>query len=156
MTSLRKRFGQLLAAQRKRRGLRQADLAEKSRLSVDMIAKLETGVTAPSFASIERLAEALEIDPAELFTPRAGGKPLSAAGAHRSGRRHLPPLRRRPELGAGHHQGGTRTAAMIGQQLKTPRLDRWLPHMESKGNPDSLGGMVAERNVQTFHQDGGV
>ena len=75
MLSLRKRFGQLLAAQRKRRGLRQADLAEKADLSVDMIAKLETGASAHSFASIERLADALQIDPAELFTYELGGRP---------------------------------------------------------------------------------
>jgi len=37
-----------------------------------MIAKLETGVSAPSFASIERLADALKIDPAELFTADTG------------------------------------------------------------------------------------
>ena len=75
MVALKKRFGQLLAAQRKRRGLKQAELADKARLSVDMIAKLETGVSAPSFASIERLSEALGIDPAELFTYELGGRP---------------------------------------------------------------------------------
>ena len=33
-----------------------------------MVAKLETGVTAPRFRTIEALAVALGIDPAELFT----------------------------------------------------------------------------------------
>jgi transcriptional regulator with XRE-family HTH domain len=75
MVELRKRFGQLLAAHRKRRGLKQADLAEKARLSLDMIAKLEVGSAAPSFAAIERLAEALEVDPAEFFTHELGGRP---------------------------------------------------------------------------------
>ena len=76
MIPLKKRFGQLLAAHRKRSGLRQADLADAARLSVDTIAKLETGATAPSFSSIERLADALKIDPAELFTYELAGKPF--------------------------------------------------------------------------------
>jgi transcriptional regulator with XRE-family HTH domain len=75
MVALQKRFGQLLAAQRKRRGLKQSDLSELAQLSTDMIAKLETGAAAPSFASIERLAEALKVDPAELFTYELGGRP---------------------------------------------------------------------------------
>jgi transcriptional regulator with XRE-family HTH domain len=75
MVELTRRFGQYLAAHRKRRGLKQAELAERAALSVDMVAKLETGVAAPSFASIERLSEALKIDPAELFTFELGGKP---------------------------------------------------------------------------------
>ncbi len=75
MVGLKTRFGQLLAAQRKRRGLKQAELGERASLSVDMIAKLETGAAAPSFASIERLSEALAIDPAELFTYELGGRP---------------------------------------------------------------------------------
>lgn len=77
MLSLRQRFGRHLAAHRKRQGLRQAELAEMADLSVDMIAKLETGASAPSFAAIERLSEALQIDPAELFTSELGGKPYA-------------------------------------------------------------------------------
>lgn len=68
MNVLRKRFGRLLAAHRKRRGITQEALAEAAELSIDMIAKIETGVTGARFPAIERLAQALEIDPAELFT----------------------------------------------------------------------------------------
>jgi transcriptional regulator with XRE-family HTH domain len=68
MADLRKRFGQLLAAHRRRRGLTQEDLAEAAGLSVDMISKIEVGTTGARFPSIERLAQAVQVDPAELFT----------------------------------------------------------------------------------------
>jgi transcriptional regulator with XRE-family HTH domain len=68
MADLRKRFGELLAAHRRRRGLTQEDLAEAAGLSVDMISKIEVGATGARFPSIERLAQAVQVDPAELFT----------------------------------------------------------------------------------------
>lgn len=68
MVSLEKRFGKLLAAHRRRSGLTQAQLAEMSGLSVDMIAKVETGTASPSFRTVDAVASALEVDVAELFT----------------------------------------------------------------------------------------
>ena len=68
MADLRKRFKELLAAHRRRRGLTQEDLAEAAGLSVDMISKIEVGATGARFPSIERLAQAVQVDPAELFT----------------------------------------------------------------------------------------
>jgi transcriptional regulator with XRE-family HTH domain len=46
----------------------QEALAEAADLSVDMISKIEVGATGVRFSVIERLALALGIDPAELFT----------------------------------------------------------------------------------------
>ena len=77
MASLQIRFGQFLAAQRKRRGLKQGELAEQSGLSIDTITKLETGAMGASFRSIQMLADALKIDPAELFTYELGGRPFN-------------------------------------------------------------------------------
>ena len=68
MTDLRKKFGRLVAAHRRRNGLTQIALAERVDLSSDMIAKIEGGVSGASFKAIERLAGALDVDPAELFT----------------------------------------------------------------------------------------
>ena len=68
MSDLRKRFGRLVAAHRKRRGLTQEELAEAADVSPDTIAKIEIGVTGARFPVIQRLADALEIDPAELFS----------------------------------------------------------------------------------------
>jgi len=71
MTDLRKRFGRLVAAHRRRNGFTQIALAEKVDLSSDMIAKIEGGVSGASFKAIERIAGALRVDPAELFTTEA-------------------------------------------------------------------------------------
>jgi transcriptional regulator with XRE-family HTH domain len=50
------------------RGLTQEDLAEAAGLSVDKISKIEVGASGARFPSIERLADAVGVDPAELFT----------------------------------------------------------------------------------------
>ncbi|GJD66958.1 helix-turn-helix domain-containing protein [Methylobacterium frigidaeris] len=71
MDDLRKRFGLLVAAHRRRRGLTQEALAEKADLSVDMISRIEVGGTGARFPVIERLAAALEVDPAEFFTTQS-------------------------------------------------------------------------------------
>lgn len=68
MHDLRKRFGRLVAAHRRRRLLTQEQLAEASGLSVDMISKIEVGATGARFPVIERLASVLGVDPAEFFT----------------------------------------------------------------------------------------
>lgn len=68
MGDLRKRFGRLVAAHRRRAAMTQEQLAEAASISVDMISKIETGATGARFPVIERLAGALGVDPAELFT----------------------------------------------------------------------------------------
>lgn len=64
---LRKRFGNLVAAHRRRRGFTQQKLADLTVMSADMISRIETGGTGVTFPTIEKLAQALEVDPAELF-----------------------------------------------------------------------------------------
>jgi transcriptional regulator with XRE-family HTH domain len=68
MDDLRKRFGKLLAAHRRERGWTQGELAERAQISIDMVSKLETGSSGARFPVIERLADTLQVDPAELFT----------------------------------------------------------------------------------------
>lgn len=68
MADLRRRFGLLVSANRRRRGLTQEQLAEAAEISSDMVAKIETGASGARFPVIERLAAALEVDPAEFFT----------------------------------------------------------------------------------------
>lgn len=68
MGDLRRRFGRLLAAHRKQRRMTQEALATAADLSVDMISRIEGGLTGVRFTTIERLADALQIDVAELFT----------------------------------------------------------------------------------------
>ena len=69
MVDLRTRFGRLVKTHRVRAGLTQEALAERASISTDMISKIEGGNSGARFGVITQIAEALEIDPAELFTP---------------------------------------------------------------------------------------
>ncbi len=68
MADLKATFGQLVAAHRRRLKLTQDQLAEKADLSIDMVSKIERGSSGASFTAIEKLAKALGVSPAELFT----------------------------------------------------------------------------------------
>ena len=72
MAKLQIQFGNLVAAHRRRCGLTQAALAEKCDLSEDMIARIEAGGTGASFKTVERLADALGVSAAALFSDTAG------------------------------------------------------------------------------------
>ena len=67
MADLRKRFGRLVAAHRKRKAMTQADLAHAADLSPTMIVRIENGSSGTRFPAIERISRALEVDPSELF-----------------------------------------------------------------------------------------
>lgn len=69
MVNLRARFGSLVKAHRVRLGLTQQGLAERANISTDMVSKIEGGSSGARFGVIAQLAQALEVDPAELFTP---------------------------------------------------------------------------------------
>lgn len=69
MDDLRARFGNLVKAHRRRAGLTQEALAERANISTDMVSKIESGNSGARFGVIAQLAEALQVDPAELFTP---------------------------------------------------------------------------------------
>lgn len=65
--TLYERVGNLVAGHRRRKGLTQQKLAELCGLSPEMISRIENGHNGLRFSRIEDLANALEIDPAELF-----------------------------------------------------------------------------------------
>ena len=56
-------------AHRVRLGFTQEALAERANISTDMVSKIEGGASGARFGVITQLATALEVDPAELFTP---------------------------------------------------------------------------------------
>jgi transcriptional regulator with XRE-family HTH domain len=70
---LRAQFGRRLRYMRRLRDLTQDQLAEAAGLSVDQISNIERGVNAPSFASLERLAAALDVSVENLFDFGASG-----------------------------------------------------------------------------------
>lgn len=76
MGNLKQRFGQLVAAHRRRLGWTQRKLAEAAELDEDTIGRIELGRRGVSFGTIEKLAKALQIDPAELFTSELPGTAL--------------------------------------------------------------------------------
>lgn len=79
MSDLQNLFGRELRAARSARGLTQAQLAERIDRSLDMVGRLERGEISPSFETIERLIQVLDMPAATLFggadaleTPRSG------------------------------------------------------------------------------------
>jgi transcriptional regulator with XRE-family HTH domain len=68
MTDLRKVLASNLKLYRKIRGLSQAKLAEMVDISDNYVALIETGRRFPSLTMLEGMAEALNIDPLELFS----------------------------------------------------------------------------------------
>lgn len=73
VTELMVRFGRLVAAHRKRLKMTQVQLSDAAEISTDMIVRIEGGGTGVRFPNIQRLADALYVDPAELFTDRVPG-----------------------------------------------------------------------------------
>ena len=73
MQALRNRFGRLVAAQRRRLGWTQNQLSSHAEVSVDMISRIEAGATGARFTTIDKLARAMNVDPAEFFSPHIPG-----------------------------------------------------------------------------------
>jgi len=60
-------FGTNLRHHRKAKHLTQAQLAEKASLSTEMVSKIERGIAAPSFTTIEKLSEILDVPEVVFF-----------------------------------------------------------------------------------------
>ena len=69
MTNLRQLLGFNIKQYRVKLGLTQARLAEKADASTQYVAMIELGRKFPSVELLDRLAEALEVDNLDLFTP---------------------------------------------------------------------------------------
>ncbi|MGI8668963.1 MAG: helix-turn-helix domain-containing protein [Aridibacter sp.] len=67
MANLRTLFGKRLRKIRRSRDLTQESLAEILGISVEFISNMERGVNAPSFETIEKLAQAFDLPFTELF-----------------------------------------------------------------------------------------
>jgi transcriptional regulator with XRE-family HTH domain len=59
-------IGERLRRLRERRALRQEDLAELAGVGKNTVNRIEKNRTEPHMTTIRKLAEALEVDPAEL------------------------------------------------------------------------------------------
>jgi transcriptional regulator with XRE-family HTH domain len=67
MANLRQQVGNLVRHHRKRAKLTQNALAERTRLSVELINRIERGVAAPSFETLEKLSKALKTPVRDFF-----------------------------------------------------------------------------------------
>lgn len=67
MTDYHENFMQKLRFYRKRAGMTQAQLAECCNVSNGTIGNIECGITKPSFDLIIKIADILQISPAEFF-----------------------------------------------------------------------------------------
>jgi transcriptional regulator with XRE-family HTH domain len=67
VSTLRVSFGRRLRQIRREKNLTQEYLAEATGVSVDLISNIERGINAPSFETLEKLAEALDIPVKDLF-----------------------------------------------------------------------------------------
>jgi transcriptional regulator with XRE-family HTH domain len=65
--SLRDKFGKRIKKLRKSREFTQEQLAERISMSTSFISSVERGIDAPSFETLDRLAEALGVNIYELF-----------------------------------------------------------------------------------------
>jgi transcriptional regulator with XRE-family HTH domain len=65
--NLQKKFGKRLRYLRRNRDITQEQLAELIGRTVQFVSLLERGEAAPSFETLEKLAEVLGVDVAELF-----------------------------------------------------------------------------------------
>jgi transcriptional regulator with XRE-family HTH domain len=66
-------FGQALMKLRKRKGLTQGQLAERMGTSIRMVSYFERQMKNPEVATLEKLAQALGVQPGELLKAEKGG-----------------------------------------------------------------------------------
>jgi transcriptional regulator with XRE-family HTH domain len=69
MSEVKTRFGKKLRKIRRNQDLTQAQLAELVGVSVDFISVIERGLSSPSFETIQKFGEVLEVDFSEFFLP---------------------------------------------------------------------------------------
>ena len=75
--ALAREFGRLVANHRRRLGWSQEKLADYSKISPSMLAKIESGATGVRFPSIVQIAAALDVEPAALFSSQFPQNPLN-------------------------------------------------------------------------------
>jgi transcriptional regulator with XRE-family HTH domain len=68
MVNVRVRFGKRLRQIRRARHLTQEEFSELIGISVDFLSLIERGINAPSFETIDKMAEKLGIPVSALFT----------------------------------------------------------------------------------------
>jgi transcriptional regulator with XRE-family HTH domain len=68
MSEIKIRFGKRLRKFRRNKDLTQEQLAELAGISVDFVSLIERGLSSPSFDTIQKLADILEVKYEAFFT----------------------------------------------------------------------------------------
>ena len=68
MSDIKIRFGKRLRKFRRNKDLTQEQLAELAGISVDFVSLIERGLSSPSFDTIQKLADILEVKYEAFFT----------------------------------------------------------------------------------------
>ena len=114
--SSRETFGRGLAALRKKRGLTQAELADRIDVSTQFLTAIETGKKAPSFDSIDRIAKVLRTDAGEIFS--AGRKEASTPPTSNA------VLRATESLPSGHEEALVEVLQVVSRYLSTAAAEK--------------------------------
>lgn len=77
---LRSVFGTNVRNQRKARGMTQGALAEAVEVSIETVGKIERGVAAPTFATAQLIAAALQVPAVSLFGAGSAARPPGDRG----------------------------------------------------------------------------
>jgi PAS domain S-box-containing protein len=168
---LAKDFGNRLKELRSLKNLTQAQLAERSGLSLQYLGRVERGLSTPSFNAMERLCRALDTEPANLFlfTPRdeptSGQEPRSeAAPLQAASFVTLAGIwRRDPETGADHWSNSLHQLLGHAARETSPSVELFLEHVQKddrKRVEEALGHMLSNVRVSDLEfgihrQDGG-
>lgn len=72
--NLQERVGQNIQYVRRGKGLSQEALAHAANISRSYVGKLENGKNSMSLTTLEKIADALDVDPNDLTTPRSDRK----------------------------------------------------------------------------------
>jgi len=67
MSKIKHLFGKRLRRLRRQADLTQEQLAERIGVSVEFVSNMERGINAPSFETLEKLADSLKLRVSELF-----------------------------------------------------------------------------------------
>lgn len=69
MSDIKTMFGKRLRKYRRNKDLTQEQLAELVGVSVDFVSLIERGLSSPSFDTIQKMSEVLEVPVEEFFKP---------------------------------------------------------------------------------------
>ena len=72
MSRIKLLFGKRLRRLRRQADLTQEQLAERIGVSVEFVSNMERGINAPSFDTLEKLADSLKLKVSELFEFQTG------------------------------------------------------------------------------------